>query len=108
RREGIPFIVFTGKGREAVAMEALNLGADRYLHKGGDPRSQYGILAQAISQVVQHAEAEIALRESEEKYRNLFNDAPIGIIQYDEEGIIKECNDKFNDFMASSKDILME
>jgi len=107
RREGIPFIVFTGKGREALAMEALNLGADRYLHKGGDPRSQYGILAQAISQVVQHAEAETALRESEEKYRNLFNDAPIGIIQYDEEGIIKECNDKFNDFMASSKDILI-
>lgn len=107
RDEGIPFIVFTGKGREAVAMEALNLGADRYLHKGGDPRSQYRILAQGISQVVQHAEAETALRESEEKYRNLFNEAPIGIIQYDEKGVIKECNDKFNDFMASSKDILV-
>ena len=34
----IPFIVFTGRGREKVAMEALNLGADRYFQKGGIQR----------------------------------------------------------------------
>ncbi len=44
----IPFIIFTGKGREEVAMEALNLGADRYLQKGGDPRAQYSVLANAM------------------------------------------------------------
>ncbi len=54
RQNGIPFIVFTGKGREDVAMKALNLGADRYLQKGGDPRSQYGVLAQAIVQEIEH------------------------------------------------------
>lgn len=36
RNSDIPFIMFTGKGREKVAMEALNLGADRYLQKYGD------------------------------------------------------------------------
>lgn len=41
----IPFIMFTGKGREDVAMDALNLGADRYIQKGGNPKSQYGLLA---------------------------------------------------------------
>jgi len=50
----IPFIMFTGKGREEVAMKALNMGADRYLQKGGDPRTQYGVLAQAIEQEVTH------------------------------------------------------
>ncbi len=50
----IPFIMFTGKGREEVAMKALNLGADRYIQKGGDPRDQYSILAQAIEQEVTH------------------------------------------------------
>ncbi|KXA97080.1 hypothetical protein AKJ39_03750 [candidate division MSBL1 archaeon SCGC-AAA259J03] len=43
KESDVPFIIFTGKGREEVAMEALNLGADRYLQKGGDPRSQYGV-----------------------------------------------------------------
>lgn len=50
RDESTPFVIFTGKGREEVAMEALNLGADRYLRKGGDPGSQFGLLADAVKQ----------------------------------------------------------
>lgn len=34
RESDIPFIIFTGRGREEVAIEALNLGADMYLQKG--------------------------------------------------------------------------
>lgn len=45
----IPFVVFTGRGRESVAMEALNNGADFYLHKGGDPRSQFAELNNVIN-----------------------------------------------------------
>jgi len=37
----IPFIIFTGKGREEVAIQALNLGADYYLQKGGEKSSQF-------------------------------------------------------------------
>ena len=39
RSEGnnIPFILFTGKGREEVAIQALNLGADYYINKVGKP-----------------------------------------------------------------------
>lgn len=33
----IPFILFTGKGREEVVIEAINNGADAYLQKGGEP-----------------------------------------------------------------------
>ncbi len=58
RENDIPFIMFTGKGREEVAMKALNLGADRYLQKGGDPKSQYGVLAQAIEQEAEHRSTE--------------------------------------------------
>ena len=54
RSSEIPFIIFTGKGREEVAIEALNLGADRYLQKGGDPGAQFRVLAQAIDQEVEH------------------------------------------------------
>ena len=47
----IPFILFTGKGREEVAVEALNLGADRYFNKIGHPETVYGELAHGISQL---------------------------------------------------------
>jgi FOG: CheY-like receiver len=37
RRRGlsIPFIIFSGRGREEAIIEALNSGADFYLQKGG-------------------------------------------------------------------------
>jgi DNA-binding response OmpR family regulator len=34
-----PFILFTGKGREEIVIEAINSGADFYIQKGGEPRS---------------------------------------------------------------------
>ena len=37
----IPFILFTGRGREEVVIEAINSGADSYVQKGGDPRAQF-------------------------------------------------------------------
>ncbi len=48
----LPFILFTGRGREEVVIEALNSGADFYLQKGGDPRSQFVELDFTIRQAV--------------------------------------------------------
>ncbi len=39
-----PFILFTGRGREEVAIEALNHGADFYLQKGGNVEVQFAEL----------------------------------------------------------------
>ncbi|MGY5854545.1 MAG: response regulator, partial [Candidatus Thorarchaeota archaeon] len=48
RDQELPFIIFTGRSREEVAIRALNLGATRYVTKGGDPKSQYAELAHII------------------------------------------------------------
>jgi PAS domain S-box-containing protein len=48
-----PFIIFTGKGREEVVIEAINSGADFYLQKGGDPKAQFMELAHKIRRAVQ-------------------------------------------------------
>jgi DNA-binding NtrC family response regulator len=48
--KSLPFILFTGKGREEVAAKALNLGAFRYLNKYGDPETVYAELASCIQQ----------------------------------------------------------
>ncbi len=74
----IPFILFTGRGRGEVVIEALNNGADGYLQKGGEPRSLYAELTHKICVAVNKQRAEAALEESEQRYRLLFEKAPIG------------------------------
>lgn len=56
-----PFIIFTGRGREDLVIEALNEGADFYLQKGGDPKSQFAELKHKIKRAVQARRAEEAL-----------------------------------------------
>ncbi|MHA2294366.1 MAG: response regulator [Candidatus Hodarchaeales archaeon] len=81
RKQGnsIPFIIFTGRGREEVAIKALNLGASRYIQKGSDVRSQYAILAQAIQQEVHHWRTLVELKEREERFRTMANNIVNGL-----------------------------
>lgn len=48
-----PFIVFTGRGREEVAIRALNLGAAFYLKKGGELKSLFAELAHFIKRAAE-------------------------------------------------------
>ncbi|MDD1727807.1 MAG: PAS domain S-box protein [Methanospirillum sp.] len=76
----IPFILFTGKGREEVVVEAINNGATFYLQKTGDPQTLFAELVHKIRTAVHNQRAELALRESEEKYRLLFDSSRDGIL----------------------------
>ena len=69
----IPFILFTGKGREEVAIKALNQGANGYRDKQGSPETVYGELAHSIHQCVEHYKAKQNLIKSENKYSYLFS-----------------------------------
>lgn len=75
----VPFIIFTGHSREEIAIRALNLGADYYLAKGGDPQSQYTELTHIIRSTISSRWMYNALRESEERYRSLVENIPIGM-----------------------------
>lgn len=57
----IPFILFTGKGREEVVVEAINSGVDFYLQKGGDTEALFAELGHKISQAISRRSAEKAL-----------------------------------------------
>jgi PAS domain S-box-containing protein len=97
--DATPFIIFTGKGREEVAIKALNLGADQYLNKTGDPETVYYELAHAISVVAERRKAkeekifaETALKKCGERYEHLFNSAIDGIIIAGPDGRISSLN----------------
>jgi len=61
----IPFILFTGKGSEEIAAEAISAGATDYIQKEGD-RSQYTVLANRIENLVAQYRAK---RQSERANR---------------------------------------
>ncbi len=80
-----PFIIFTGKGREDVVIEALNSGADFYLQKGGDPKSQFAELSNTILYAVAKRRSEIKLAHSYELMRYIIehNNAAVAVHDMD-------------------------
>jgi DNA-binding NarL/FixJ family response regulator len=60
----IPFILFTGRGREEVMNEAISNGARFYLQKSGNPRSLFTELDQKIREACKGRPAEGMFRET--------------------------------------------
>lgn len=77
-----PFIIFTGKGREEVVIEALNEGADFYLQKGGEPQSQFAELEHKICQAYRRHHAERKLLESRSLLTTVFESIIDGILVF--------------------------
>ena len=82
----IPFILFTGRGREEVAIQALNEGADFYLQKGGEPMSQFAELAHQINRAIQQRLAEASIRDLERREADIINFLPDATFAIDTNG----------------------
>ncbi|HWQ67760.1 MAG TPA: response regulator [Methanospirillum sp.] len=72
----IPFILFTGRGREDVVIEAINNGATFYLQKGGDPAVQFAELAHKIRESVRRRKVEEILYRNEDQITSFLNSHP--------------------------------
>ncbi|QGN07106.1 response regulator [Halorhabdus sp. CBA1104] len=84
----LPFILFTGKGSEEVASEAIARGVTDYLQKGGG-RERYALLANRI----EHAFAQRRRDRELKRYETLFDVAPIGIFRTASDGTVYEVNE---------------
>ncbi|WP_137288046.1 bacterio-opsin activator domain-containing protein [Natronorubrum halophilum] len=63
----LPFILFTGRGSEEIASEAIAAGVTQYLQKESG-KEQYALLANQITNAVAQYRTETELRESERRY----------------------------------------
>lgn len=107
RKDTTPFIIFTGKGREEVVIEALNEGADFYLQKGGDPKAQFAELANKVVYAAKRRKAETSLRESEERYRNVVETQSEFICRFLPDGTFLFVNDAYcRRFKKSAEELI--
>jgi PAS domain S-box-containing protein len=68
----VPFIIFTGKGREEIIIEAINQGVTFYLQKGSDPASRFDELSRMIETGLQRTETEDTCREKISEFDQFF------------------------------------
>ena len=104
RGDDIPFIIFTGRGREEVVVTSFEQGADGYVQKGGETRSQFAELAQKISSVIQSKQTEKALYEQNKRHRILFETMGQGGVYQDGDGHIIEVNPAAEEILGLSYD----
>ena len=96
----VPFILFTGRGREEVAIQALNLGADGYFNKRGSPETVYGELAHGIRKATEHKKAQEALKISQ-KFSQIFRNGPVAIsITRLSDGKILDANEEISEVLG--------
>jgi CheY-like chemotaxis protein len=84
----IPFILFTGRGREDVARDAINIGANFYVQKGGDPKLQFADIAHKVETAVERRRALIAIKTSEQRFHDIINFLPDATFAINTDGSI--------------------
>ena len=77
-----PFILFTGKSREEVAIKALNLGVDGYFNKQGDTETVYGELAHGIRSSLDRYQTRKDLLERDTRILKLASQTPGMLFQF--------------------------
>lgn len=103
----IPFIIFTGRGREDVVIKALNAGADFYLQKGGKPKAQFAELENNVRKAVERKRALDELKRSQTRLQTIWENIPTGIIVIDgETHTIVSANPAALDVIGAPEDAL--
>ncbi|OYR84491.1 HTR-like protein [Halorubrum sp. C191] len=86
-----PFVLFTGKGSEEIASEAISVGATDYIQKRGG-NDQYEVLANRVRNAVDQHRSRAALAASQERLSRFIGQSPLGTIEYDNEFRIVRVN----------------
>jgi PAS domain S-box-containing protein len=87
RRPDTPFLIVSGSIREELGVELMKQGADDYLLK-----DRLGRLGQAVVLALDRARTGRLARASESRYRNLFEQLPVGVYRATAGGNVVDAN----------------
>ena len=85
RDSEIPFVLFTGKGSEEIASEAISAGVTDYLRKGGKA-DRFDVLANSVRNACARTRAERTVEQSERRLRQVLDRLPQCVFLKDREG----------------------
>jgi PAS domain S-box-containing protein len=98
----LPFILYTGKGSEEIASDAISAGVTDYLQKGSGP-SQYAVLANRIVNAVEKHRAQTDLADRERRLHLFFEQSPVGVVRWDDEFNFAQINAAAEDILGYSE-----
>ena len=109
-RPELPMILMTGTLGDEIAVESIKAGVTDYVLKTQMARLPMALHRAQEERVLREAEtrALTALRESEQHYRTLMQNAPEAIVVLDvDRGVFVDCNDKAAKMFQVSREQLM-
>jgi len=89
----LPFILFTGKGSETVASDAISAGVTDYLRKGRGTE-RYTILAHRVSNAVTARRSRIESERRRKRLEGILKTVPGCVVRLDTEGRFIFANDR--------------
>jgi PAS domain S-box-containing protein len=102
RYPSLPFILYTGKGSEEVASDAISAGVTDYLQKDSGT-SQYAVLANRIRNAVDTYYAQVELADREQRLNLFFEQSPLGVIEWTDDFEFARCNGAAEDILGYSE-----
>jgi PAS domain S-box-containing protein len=102
----VPFILFTGKGSEEIAAEAISEGVTDYVQKRGG-REQYEVLANRVENAVERARAAAKSRDTVDRLHETFDRITDSFLAIDTDWRITYVNDRGASFLGESVDDLL-
>lgn len=100
-----PIIMMTGQGRHGIDLEALQAGATDYIDK---VELKPAALQRSIRYSMERAQISRQLRENEELYRSLIEEAFDAIVLTDLAGKINLVNNRFCELLSLTSDELID
>jgi len=88
----LPFILFTGKGSEEIASEAISAGVTDDIQKSRG-KEQYSILANRIKNAVAHYRSARDLKTNQDRLSMFIEQSPLGVIEWTPEFKIVRVNE---------------
>ena len=95
----LPFILYTGKGSEEVASDAISAGVTDYLQKGSGT-SQYPVLANRIRNAVEKYRTQTELADREKRLNLFFEESPMGVVEWTEDFNFVRLNDTAEEILG--------
>ena len=102
----LPFVLFTGKGSEDIASDAISAGVTDYLRKGSGT-DQHELLANRITNAVRQVRAERRLDEERQRFQALLENLSQAVVEVEWDGetpVVEQVNSEFTEVFGYDAD----